>query len=321
MLSFVIPAHDEEDNLSQLVSSIRLVCEGLEQEHEILLIDDGSRDKTWQVMTDLARHQPHVRAARLRRNFGKATALATGFSLAKGDVVFTMDADLQDDPREIPRFLARLDSGFDVVGGWRRQRYDPWHKLLPSRIFNWVVNTVTRMELNDHNCGFKAYRADVLPHIRLYGELHRYIPVLLAAKGFRIGEVEVVHHPRRHGVTKYGARRLMIGFLDLITVMAITAYRYRPLHLLGPPGLILSVSGAAGLSYLALLWFLGLGPIATRPLLFYSVAALMLGCQMLVLGVLAEFITAAQPDESQTYVVGDQVCGGTKSVKSVAQVI
>ena len=302
LISIVIPAKDEQDNLAQLVGELVDVMVKLGRPYELILVDDGSTDATWQTMISLAGQlQPVLRAYRLRRNFGKAVALDCGFGQARGAIVFTMDADLQDDPREIPAFLDRLDEGYDLVSGWKQNRQDPLSKNLPSRFFNWVTCKLTGIELHDFNCGFKAYRREVLDSVRLYGELHRYIPVLAYDAGFRVGELPVHHRPRIHGQSKYGWERLPRGFLDLITVLATTRYLQKPGHLFGGLGVLAGIFGTAILLYLSVLWLLGLGPIGTRPLFFLGVLLQILSIQLVSLGVLAELITrhAAEPPVSR----------------------
>lgn len=225
-LSIVVPVKDEQDTLARLAEGIfEAARESRAKSIEIIFVDDGSRDNSWNVMRELAERYPgQVRALRLRRNFGKSVALEAGFRISTGDVIFTMDADLQDDPKEIPRFLAAIDGGLDLVSGWKRKRNDPLSKTLPSRLFNRTTAWMTGVPLHDFNCGFKAYRREVIEQLRIYGELHRYIPVFANDAGFRIGEIEVEHHPRRHGVTKYGIERYVRGFLDLITILATTRY-------------------------------------------------------------------------------------------------
>ena len=292
-ISVVVPVLDEEETLTPLVEGIRHVTalRGGTNSREIILVDDGSRDGSWQVMQDLARRYPgEVRVRRLRRNFGKAVALEAGFRVATGEVILTMDADLQDDPREIPRFLAAIDGGLDLVSGWKRRRRDPLSKTAPSRLFNWVTAWLTGVPLHDFNCGFKAYRRGLIDRLRLYGELHRYIPVLAHDAGFRIGEIEVEHHPRRHGVTKYGFERYLRGFLDLITVLATTRYLHRPAHLFGGLGMASGLAGFLILSYLSVLWVMGMGPIGSRPLFFLGVLLVILSVQMISLGIVAELL-------------------------------
>jgi glycosyltransferase involved in cell wall biosynthesis len=239
-VSVVIPVRNEQDDVAELTRSLRQV---LAQPHEIIFIDDGSTDATWQRLLALY-ERGNVRLLRFRRNFGKTAALSAGFAAAQGTLVITMDGDLQDDPKEIPRFLKELDQGADLVVGWKKQRHDPWHKVAASRLFNFVVARSTGLALHDVNCGFKAYRRQVTRDIRIYGEMHRFIPVLAAAKGYRVAEIEVAHHPRKHGRSKYGMERLLKGFLDLVTVLLITRFGDRPGHGFGWVGLVLFCVGA-----------------------------------------------------------------------------
>src|SRR5690242_18444613 len=308
-ISVVVPVKDEQESLAPLVDAIRniFVAQGMSDRVELILIDDGSRDDTWNLMQALV-EQPfgYVRALRLRRNFGKAIALEAGFRVASGDIIITMDADLQDDPKEIPRFLEALDNGLDLVSGWKRRRQDPLSKTLPSWLFNRATAWVTGVRLHDFNCGYKAYRREVTERLRLYGELHRYIPVLAHDAGFRVGEIEVEHHPRRYGVTKYGIERYVPGFLDLITVMATTRYLQRPGHLFGSVGLIFGAAGILILGYLSTLWVLGLGPIGTRPLFFLGLLMVIFSIQMISLGVVAELlIRLTSPRDVESVVAAD----------------
>jgi glycosyltransferase involved in cell wall biosynthesis len=274
---------------------------------EFLFVDDGSRDGSWAVLSNLAASDPRVRAIRFRRNFGKAAALTAGFAAARGERVFTLDADLQDDPAEIPRFLDKLDQGYDVISGWKRTRHDPWHKVIPSRVFNGMVSLLTGCRLHDHNCGFKLYRRQVVREVGIYGELHRFVPVLAHARGFRVGEIEVHHRPRTHGSSKYGFSRFLKGFLDLLTVRFLTGFRERPLHILGALGLVLLIVGVVGLTYLAILWVIGDRPIGVRPLLPYSVAFLVVGVQFLSLGILAELVTAYNIRTEDSYSIAETI--------------
>lgn len=305
-ISFVVPAKDEEQTLSPLVDGILAATADLPDVDgvEIIFIDDGSDDNTWEVLQSLAAGHPGVvRAFRQRRNFGKAAALEVGFEAATGDVVFTMDADLQDDPKEIPRFLEKLDEDCDLVSGWKQKRNDPLSKTLPSKVFNAVTSAISGVRLHDFNCGFKAYRREVIENVRVYGELHRYIPVLAQDLGFRIGEIAVEHHPRRHGVTKYGIERYVRGFLDLITVLAITRYLQRPSHLFGGLGIVAGIAGFFILAGLTIQWFLGT-PIEGRPLFFLGLLLMILSVQMISIGVVAELLVRVKrPRESGRTVV------------------
>jgi glycosyltransferase involved in cell wall biosynthesis len=308
-ISFVIPVHDEEESLPALHAELATVfADGTLGPAEFVFVDDGSRDGSWRVLTDLARKDPRVAAIRFRRNFGKAAALVAGFQAARGDRVFTMDGDLQDDPAEVPRFLDELEKGFDIVSGWKKTRYDPWHKVYPSRVFNWMVSAMTGCRLHDHNCGYKLYRRAVLDEIGIYGELHRFIPVLAHARGFRVGEVVVNHRARQHGRSKYGVTRMLKGFLDLLTVRFLTRFSQRPLHVLGGIGLAMLTVGGFILLYLALIWLdPAHEPIGRRPLLFYAGVLVTIGVQLVSLGILAELVTAYNIRPEDTYSVVERL--------------
>jgi glycosyltransferase involved in cell wall biosynthesis len=231
-----------------------------------------------------------------------------GFQAARGELVFTMDGDLQDDPAEIPRFLDEMERGHDVISGWKKVRYDPWHKVYPSRVFNGMVSAMTGCRLHDHNCGFKLYRREVLEEIGIYGELHRFIPVLAHARGFHVGEVVVRHRPRRHGKSKYGVMRMLKGFLDLLTVRFLTRFSQRPLHVLGGIGLVMLTIGALVMLYLAIVWLdPHHEPIGQRPLLFYAGVFAMIGIQLVSLGILAELVTSYNIRPEDTYSVVERI--------------
>jgi dolichol-phosphate mannosyltransferase len=282
---------------------------------EMIYVDDGSRDATWAVLLGLAQSDPRVKAIRLRRSFGKAAALTAGIKTASAPLIATLDGDLQDDPAELPKLKAALAGGLDVVSGWKAVRQDPWHKVFPSRVFNWLVSALTGVRLHDHNCGLKLYRAEVFREVRLYGELHRFIPVLAAARGFKVGEVVVAHRPRMHGRSKFGVERFLRGFLDLMAVKFITGYGQRPQHLLGFIGLIAFAFGLLGLAWLAVVWLIRLHdpafsePLHNRPLLVYSAAGLLLGFQMMSIGLLAALINAYHGQDAQTYSVAETTFG------------
>jgi glycosyltransferase involved in cell wall biosynthesis len=312
MISIVIPVYNERDSLVPLHSEIAETAARANLDVEILMVDDGSRDGSWDVICDLARRDLRVHGIRLRRNFGKAAALSAGFRAGRRDLVLTLDADLQDDPKEIPRFLTALAAGLDVVSGWKRRRLDPWHKVWPSRVFNALVSWLTGVRLHDHNCGMKIYRAEVFREVRLYGELHRFIPVLAAARGFRVGEIEVNHRPRRFGDSKYGVRRFVKGFLDLLTVKFLTGFGQRPQHLLGSVGLVSFALGCLGMTYLGVTWIIrtwapdAFPPLHERPLLIYAVAALLLGAQLVSVGLVAELLTAYQGRADESYSIAER---------------
>ncbi|MFV0441987.1 MAG: glycosyltransferase family 2 protein [Planctomycetaceae bacterium] len=313
MLSIIVPVLNEADSLIELHRQIAAASEAAAIDFELLLIDDGSTDGSWSIIVQLASQDRRVQGIRFRRNFGKAAAQMAGLKTAHGDVIMTMDADLQDDPAEIPAFLARLNEGFDVVNGWKQRRLDPWHKVYPSKVFNWMVSRLTGLTLHDHNCGLKAFRSEVGQELRLYGELHRFIPVLAHARGFRVAELPIHHRPRVHGHSKYGVRRFLRGFLDLLTVKFITGFGDRPQHMLGGIGLLFFGLGLLGLAYLAVLWVLmnlfGAMPIrevGTRPLLIYSLGALLLGAQAVSLGLIAELLIHRTGRETETYSVAER---------------
>ena len=294
MLSVVVPLRDEAESLATLADELaRTVDANQLGPAEFLFVDDGSIDNSWAVIEGLARRDPRVRGIRLRRNFGKAAALSAGFAASRGEVLLTLDGDLQDDPAEIPRFLAALDGGLDLVSGWKKRRHDPWHKVGPSRVFNAVVSRLTDCRLHDHNCGFKAYRREVLSEVEIYGELHRFIPPLAHARGFRVGELVVNHRSRRFGRSKYGVARFLKGLLDLLTVVFLTRFGRRPLHAIGGVGGALLGIGAA--STIA-------GTLATNLYLFVvGVALLAAGIPTIVLGLVAELVRAENPRVDRTY--------------------
>ncbi|QDU31941.1 Undecaprenyl-phosphate 4-deoxy-4-formamido-L-arabinose transferase [Anatilimnocola aggregata] len=314
MLTFVIPVYNEVESLQALHQEICEVSAANQYEMELILIDDGSKDGSWDEIKRLAAADPRVRGIRFRRNFGKAAALSAGFEAAQGDYVFTLDADLQDDPHEIPRFLAEMDKGFDVVSGWKQVRHDPWHKVGPSRVFNWLVGQLTGVKLHDHNCGFKCYRREVLEEVRIYGELHRFIPVLAASKGWGVSEVIVNHRARQFGRSKYGVSRIIKGFLDLLTVYFLTGFKERPQHLLGTLGILSFFLGGLGLTYLAVYWVVKelvpgwqLEDLHNRPAVIYSMGLLLLGAQLISMGFLAELITAYYGKNVMQYSVKERI--------------
>ena len=291
VLSVVVPLYNEERSLETLYRELVETLEPLEQSYELIFVDDGSTDGSFAVLTELHSRATNVVVIHLRRNFGKAAALKAGFLEASGETVVTLDADLQDDPAEIPKLLAKLDEGFDLVSGWKKRRSDPWTRRLLSRIFNWSTAFVSGVRLHDVNCGLKAYRVETLRGMRLYGELHRFIPVLASYRGFRIAEISVHHRPRLHGRSRYGSSRYLRGFFDLLSVTFMSRYRHRPLHLFGGLGLIMSFAGFILLAYLTAIKIGGAG-IGHRPLLTLGVLMVVVGVQFLSLGLLSELITS-----------------------------
>ena len=313
MLSVVIPVFNEEGSLDELHQQLTKVAADQEYDLDVVFVDDGSTDRSWSIIERLAERDPNVRGIRFRRNFGKAAALSAGFAAVRGKMVMTLDADLQDDPAEIPNFLKEMDKGFDVVSGWKQLRHDPWHKVLPSRVFNWMVSRLTGVALHDHNCGIKCYRREVFDEVRLYGELHRFVPVLAAARGFRVGERVIQHRPRLFGKSKYGVTRFVKGFLDLLTVKFLTGFGQRPQHILGAVGLASFVLGALGMTYLAFYWLvsqifpaLELLPLHQRPAVIYSVGMLLLGGQLMSIGFLGELIIAYNQHGADNYSIAEQ---------------
>lgn len=288
-LSILIPVMNEEGNIGELQERLASALSQIGLPYEIIFVDDGSKDNTWKLVTDLSGIDSRIVGLRHRRNFGKAKALSNGFAIARGDVVITMDGDLQDDPDELARFLRMLDGGYDLVSGWKQRRQDPLGKTAPSRVFNWAVRKSSGVQLHDFNCGFKAYRREVTSAIRLYGELHRFTPVLASAEGFRIGELPVKHHARKWGSSKYGWSRLTKGFLDLFTVIFLTQYRQRPMHLFGLPGLVFMALGILLGLWLTIERVVFDNAIGTRPALLLAVLLVVIGTQFFGLGLLGEF--------------------------------
>lgn len=296
MLSIVIPLLNEEGNLKLLHHKLTESLVTLGQPYEIIFINDGSTDKSPQLLAELFALDPAVQVIHFQQNFGKTAAITAGFRHSRGDIIITLDADLQDDPAEIPRLLARLEEGYDLVAAWRHDRQDPIDKTWPSRLFNLVVATFSGLHLHDFNCGFKVYRRAVTEQIPLYSDFHRFIPVLAAGKGFRIAELQVQHHPRYAGVSKYGAGRAVRGFLDFITVLFLTTYLKHPLRLFGTSGLFMFSLGSLIELYLAFLWLMRavtgspVEPIGTRPLFTVGILAMILGIQLFSTGLLGEML-------------------------------
>lgn len=288
-VSIVVPVYEERESLGPLVDELMPVVRSLGRRVEVLFVDDGSRDGSAEVLADMAVSVPEIRVVRLRRNFGKGAALMAGFRHAVGDAVVTMDADLQDDPAEIPALVRALEDGADLVSGWKADRRDPWTKRAASKVFNGVAGRMSGLELHDLNCGLKAYRAEVVRSLSLSGDLYRYIPVMAAAEGFRVREVTVNHRPRRFGRSKYGLERYVRGFLDLLTIMFIGRFRWRPMHLFGGLGLVFSVVGAGLLMYLTVVKIAG-GAIGQRPLLQLGVLLIVVGIQLFTIGLVSEMI-------------------------------
>ena len=287
MLSVIVPVYNEEESILPLYEELQAA---LGKNDEVLFVDDGSRDSTAERVKKLIAGDSRVRLVRFQRNFGKAAALAAGFERARGDVVITMDGDLQDDPLEIPRFLEAITE-HDMVSGWKIHRQDPLGKRLPSKFFNWLTALVTGLRIHDFNCGFKAYRKEVVRHLNLYGELHRYIPALAHWEGFSVGEIPVNHHPRRFGRSKYGIERLTKGFFDLLTVKFLMTYAKRPLHFFGWIGAAFSALGGLAGLWVVYLKLLG-EAVGNRPILVLSVLLIVVGIQFFSLGLLGEIVSS-----------------------------
>jgi glycosyltransferase involved in cell wall biosynthesis len=303
-ISIVVPFLDECESLAELHRELVEVLDRLAA-YEVILVDDGSTDDSWAVAKALAEEHRETIAIRLRRNFGKAAALDAGFREARGHRVVTLDADLQDPPDQIPLLLAKLDEGWDHVSGWKVSRQDPLTKRLPSGLFNRVIRSTTGIQLHDFNCGLKAYTAEAIEGLRLYGELHRFIPVLVSSLGFSVTEIPVAHRPRIHGKSKYGVRRLAKGALDFVSIVLMTRFNARPLHLIGGTGLGFCFIGAAILTYLAILWLQGVRPIGTRPLFFLGILLVLVGVQLLGTGLVAELVVQSDLITRRAYEVGD----------------
>lgn len=301
-ISIIIPVYNEERNIKILYEQLNQVLKEIDKTYEILFIDDGSTDKTFNELKTIHAKDKNIKIIRFQKNFGKAAALSVGFKNVKGEVVFTMDGDLQDDPTEIPKFLSKLNEGYDLVVGWKYKRHDPITKTIPSKFFNKLTATLTKVKIHDANCGFKAFRKEVLPNLSLYGELHRYIPALVHFKGFKVTEVPVIHHERKFGKSKYGISRLLKGFLDLITVMYLTTYTKRPLHFFGPIGLLSAFFGFVIGAYLVYLRILYGSILGRSPLLMLAVLLIVLGIQFISIGLIGEMVTDIKSDK-ETYVI------------------
>lgn len=297
-VSIVVPLLNEEESLGELYTQIVAALTPLAKPFELIFVDDGSTDRSFAVLGELHAKDPRVKAIRFRRNFGKSAALSVGFREAQGNYVVTMDADLQDDPAEIPALIEMLEQGYDLVSGWKKKRHDPISKTIPSRLANSVTAMMTGIPIHDMNCGLKAYRKEVVKGISVYGELHRYIPALAHWAGFRVGEKVVNHRPRKFGHTKFGISRLSRGFLDLLTVLFTTRYIRRPLHLFGVWGIISFIIGVFIDGYLSIEWFLGRTSLSNRPLFLLGFLFIIIGIQFVSFGLLGEMINRQQRDET-----------------------
>lgn len=293
-ITIVVPLMNEQESVAILFERIQAQLEQIGKSYEVVFIDDGSTDKTFEVLTQLhEEHKDIVRVVRFRRNFGKTPALVAGFDRARGDVIFTMDGDLQDDPQEIPHYLEKIDEGYDLVTGWKFPRLDPLNKTFPSRIFNGMVSKLTGVHLHDINCGFKAYRREVIedPQLKLYGDFHRFIPVIAQARGFKIAEIKVTHHPRQFGVSKFGAKRFAQGLIDLMNILFLTTFLRRPLRLFAPLGFWTFVLGVLVDLFIVLRSYLWIHePIHQQPLLFVGILLMIFGVQFFLAGFQSEMV-------------------------------
>jgi glycosyltransferase involved in cell wall biosynthesis len=313
-ISFVIPAKNEEKNIKPLYEEIKLVMAKVQKPFEIIFVDDGSEDKTFKVITDIIRKDKRVKVVQLYGNFGKSVALQTGFEYTQGDLIFTMDADLQDNPIEIPKFLKKIDEGYDLVSGWKKVRHDPKSKVIPSRILNFTTRILTGVKLHDINCGYKLYRKSVVRNLNIYGELYRFIPIFAAKQHFRVGEMVVSHRPRRSGISKYGLERNVKGFLDLITIVFLTGYIRRPGQFFGMLGLGSFFIGFLIGTYIAYLR-LTTGSIQYRqPLLFLGILLMIVGIQLISTGLLGELIIFSNHKNDYSNLIKEKI-GFIKNVK------
>ena len=293
-ISIVVPVMNEEKSVAILFERVSEQIAQLHKSYEIIFVDDGSTDSTFSELQKLyAQHQDIVRVVRFRRNFGKTPALVAGFSRARGDIIFTMDGDLQDDPQEMSRYLEKLEEGYDLVTGWKFPRLDPLSKTFPSRVFNWMVGTMTGVRLHDINNGFKAYRREIIedPHVKLYGDFHRFVPVMAHWRGYRIAEIKVKHHPRQYGVSKFGAGRFARGLIDLLNVLFLTSFLRTPLRLFGPLGFWTFLLGVIVDLYVVIRsYFVIHAPIHNQPLLFVGILLMIFGVQFILTGLQSEMI-------------------------------
>ena len=303
-LSVIIPLYNEEESLNPLANEIRKALKPVDVAYEIIFVDDGSKDNSLNSMKDICKQDKRFKYISFQKNYGKSAALQMGFKEATGDVVVTMDADLQDDPNEISNLLKKLEEGHDVVSGWKKKRYDPFIKKISSKFFNVVTRMFSGVKIHDFNCGLKAYRKEVTENLNIYGELHRYIPVLAKWQGYKISEAIVQHHPRKYGTTKFGTSRFFKGFIDLFTVMFTTRYIRRPMHFFGFLGMLSFFVGTIVNGYLTYLWFVEHN-LSNRPMLFLGILLIIVGVQFFSVGLLGEMLVNNFRDNSE-YVIKDK---------------
>jgi len=291
LISVVIPTYNEQDSLQELSDRLEdVLSRETKGNYEVIFVDDGSDDESYSVIKNINKKNKRFKLIRFRRNYGKSAALSVGFKRANGAVIITMDADLQDDPDEIPNLMAKIKDGYDLVSGWKKKRNDPINKTLPSKLFNFVTSKVSGLKLHDFNCGLKAYRSEAAKSLDIYGEMHRYLPVLAHWNGFKITEIPVLHHPRKHGVTKFGASRYVKGFLDLLTLLFTSRYLKRPLHFFGTLGTLLGLLGFGIDAWLTIEWIMGDTFLSNRPAALLGIGLIIVGVQLVSLGLLGEMI-------------------------------
>ncbi len=303
-LSIVIPLLNEEESILPLINEIRKAVKPLNKPYEVIFVDDGSTDTSLKLIKDAGKTDTRIKFISFRKNYGKSAALQVGFKAATGDAIITMDADLQDEPHEIPNLLKKLDEGFDLCSGWKKERFDPFIKKYSSRFFNFVTRIISGIKIHDFNCGLKAYRREVVQNLNVYGELHRYVPMLAKWQGFTVTEIPVKHHPRRYGKTKFGISRFFKGFIDLITVSFATRYIKRPMHFFGFFGALAFLIGLVVNGYLTIEWISG-RPLSNRPMLFLGMLLIIVGVQFFSFGLLGEMLVHQTQSEKE-YVIKDR---------------
>lgn len=313
-LSIVIPTYNEEESLPELTEWIVNVMQAHSFSYEIIYIDDGSKDKSWEIITKQSHENKHIKGIRFRRNYGKSAALNTGFEAAQGDVVITMDSDLQDNPEEIPELYRMItEEGYDLVSGWKKKRYDPISKTIPTKLYNWATRRMTKIKLHDFNCGLKAYKLEVIKAIEVYGEMHRYIPVIARRAGFKkIGEKVVKHQERKYGTTKFGMERFINGFLDLLSISFVTRFGKRPMHFFGTLGTLFFIGGGLISIWLiiekiyTLAHQIHVRDITNQPLFYMALLAMIVGTQLFMTGFLAEMVSRSAPERNK-YLISERI--------------
>jgi len=303
-ISIIIPLYNEEESVTPLSHELRKALSRLNTDYEVIMIDDGSKDSSLQKLKEITKTDKRFRYFSFRKNYGKSAALQVGFKAATGDAVVTLDADLQDDPHEIPNLLKKLEEGYDLCSGWKKKRQDPFIKKISSKFFNFVTRVISGIKIHDFNCGLKAYKKEVVENVKVYGELHRYIPVLAKWQGYSVTEVPVMHHPRRYGKTKFGISRFFKGFIDLVTVTFVTRYIKRPMHFFGFLGAVSFFIGFIILGYLTYLWIQGVS-LSNRPMIFLGMLLIIVGVQLFAVGLLGEVIVHNTMDDRE-YVIKDK---------------